>query len=76
MAGSLFDIVMKKGQVLTPDRAAKYMRKLTRSVDYLHESNIIHRDIKLENVLIDESQEEINLCDFGLAIVSSVKCDL
>jgi len=41
MAGSLFDIVMKKGHVLTPDRAAKYMRKLSRAVDYLHESNII-----------------------------------
>ena len=36
------------------------------SLIYLHKNNITHRDIKLENILIDDNGKHI-LCDFGLA---------
>jgi serine/threonine protein kinase len=35
----------------------------------LHENDIIHRDIKLENILMGHDFEDIRLTDFGWAIV-------
>lgn len=36
------------------------------ALDYVHSLNIIHRDVKLENVMI--SSERVYLIDFGSAI--------
>lgn len=36
------------------------------AVQYIHENNFAHRDIKLENILINE-QLNLKLADFGFA---------
>jgi len=40
-------------------------------LQYCHNNNIIHRDIKAENILIEQSKEgeKIKLIDFGTALV-------
>ena len=35
----------------------------------MHDSNIVHRDIKLDNILYDRSKKEIKIIDFGLAAI-------
>eukprot|EP00310_Coccolithus_braarudii_P021903 CAMPEP_0183343852 /NCGR_PEP_ID=MMETSP0164_2-20130417/9670_1 /TAXON_ID=221442 /ORGANISM="Coccolithus pelagicus ssp braarudi, Strain PLY182g" /LENGTH=323 /DNA_ID=CAMNT_0025514755 /DNA_START=1 /DNA_END=969 /DNA_ORIENTATION=- len=69
--GELFDRVNKKGPF---DEAAArgVMRQLLKALEYLHSQNIVHRDLKLENILLVESSDptaelQVKIADFGLA---------
>jgi len=49
---------------------AKYIfRQVLEGIKYLHNKNIFHRDIKLENLIIDEFNT-VKIIDFGFATVS------
>ncbi|CUG86242.1 mitogen-activated protein kinase, putative [Bodo saltans] len=62
--GSLADMLATQPR-LTEEQAAAITKQLLLSVNYLHENNIIHRDIKPGNMLI--SKGKIKLSDFGTA---------
>ena len=47
----------------------KYMYQLIKAVGYCHMHNIIHRDVKPENLLINTSTMSLKICDFGFARV-------
>ncbi|KAI5811073.1 kinase-like domain-containing protein [Peziza echinospora] len=70
-SGTLFDLVKANRQGLSAYTAQKYSYQLASALRYLHEDvRILHRDIKLENCLIDVSNDEegsLLLCDFGMA---------
>ncbi|XP_030578790.1 LOW QUALITY PROTEIN: hormonally up-regulated neu tumor-associated kinase homolog A-like, partial [Archocentrus centrarchus] len=44
----------------------KYIRQLVLAVEHLHRAGVVHRDLKIENLLLDE-QDNIKLIDFGLS---------
>ncbi|KAL7034417.1 hypothetical protein ACKWTF_007957 [Chironomus riparius] len=56
----------KRGK-LEESLARVLFRQITSAVAYIHEKGIIHRDIKLENILIDTNQLIVKLTDFGLS---------
>jgi serine/threonine protein kinase len=49
---------------LTEQQCLAQFRQLASAVRHLHEKRLVHRDIKLENILIDRSGF-IKLCDFS-----------
>ncbi|MEW6027253.1 MAG: protein kinase [Planctomycetota bacterium] len=51
---------------LTPQRIAGIVRDVALALNYAHNNNIIHRDIKPGNILIDKAGK-VYLTDFGLA---------
>ncbi|EGT40739.1 hypothetical protein CAEBREN_16225 [Caenorhabditis brenneri] len=44
-----------------------YMFQLLRGIGFLHLHNIVHRDIKPKNLLVDEANGILKICDFGSA---------
>ncbi|CCF55945.1 hypothetical protein KAFR_0A05090 [Kazachstania africana CBS 2517] len=69
-AGSLYDIICRSKRSLREWEAKRLMIQLCGAVDWIHEKNIVHADLKLSNILIDSSNN-LQLCDFGHSFVST-----
>lgn len=67
--GSLFAFLAEeKNGKLSPSEVNTIFKQVCTAIEYLHtEAKIVHRDIKLENILIDQ-ELNVFLCDFGLSI--------
>ncbi|RHZ87849.1 hypothetical protein Glove_29g2 [Diversispora epigaea] len=63
--GDLYDYVDRKHH-LDEAEACQIFKQLIQGVDYLHQMNIVHRDLKLENLLLDAAQNLV-ITDFGFA---------
>ncbi|KAL0266405.1 UNVERIFIED_CONTAM: hypothetical protein PYX00_008954 [Menopon gallinae] len=74
--GELYDVFIKEKH-LSEEETRIVVRRLADAVAYLHKSDIVHRDIKLENILMGTNPEDpndhlyIKLTDFGLSAVKS-----
>ena len=67
--GNLFSYVKKRRKL--SEKVAKFIfRQIILGIQHIHSQLIVHRDIKLENILIDMNNN-IKICDFGIGIVLS-----
>ena len=57
----------RAGQALPIDNVRVLMWQLCRAVGYVHGLGVAHRDIKPQNLLVDERARFLKLCDFGTA---------
>ncbi|KAG2194300.1 hypothetical protein INT47_000443, partial [Mucor saturninus] len=67
--GQLLDYIIKHGK-LREKQARKFARQIVSALDYCHRNSIVHRDLKIENILITQS-EQLKIIDFGLSNVYS-----
>lgn len=65
--GELYDYLSQK-KVLQEDEARRLFRQIATAVYYCHIHKICHRDLKLENVLLDDTGSA-KIADFGLSNV-------
>lgn len=56
---------------LPPHQAARVLRDVAWALTYAHASGIVHRDIKADNILIEQSTGRAVVTDFGIAGVTN-----
>jgi serine/threonine-protein kinase len=63
--GALHGILRQSGR-LKPARLLHFVRSVAEALDYAHAAGVVHRDVKPQNILVDE-RDHVYLADFGLA---------
>ncbi|TDL15777.1 Pkinase-domain-containing protein [Rickenella mellea] len=63
--GNLLEYIIEHGR-LRERVARKIARQIGSALEYCHRNNVVHRDLKIENILISKSGV-IKISDFGLA---------
>ncbi len=62
----MLDIIEDESITFTPEQVVGYLRKMLEAVAFIHKSNVLHRDISPDNILLNSEGEPI-LIDFGAA---------
>lgn len=68
--GSIYSFLKSKPEELTPTDRTVIAIDVARGMEYMHERNIIHRDLKSLNILLDDNKRA-RICDFGLVRLKS-----
>lgn len=65
----LYEHLYKENRRFSEDDVRNLIRNLLRAIAFLHSNFITHRDLKLENLLLEnaENPNSLKLCDFGLS---------
>lgn len=67
--GDLLQLLRSRGR-LSEEEARPIFKQVVDAVIACHKEDVIHRDIKLDNILLNEEMTLIKLCDFGVSRVA------
>lgn len=70
----MLDYIISHGR-LKEKQARKFGRQIASALDYCHRNSIVHRDLKIENILISKTGD-IKIIDFGLSNLFSPRTHL
>lgn len=66
--GELFEHIVRQSK-LQEVEARKLFVQILDGLEYCHQQNIVHRDIKCENIFLDDSLEVVKIGDWGFATI-------
>jgi len=64
----------RNGLFLTEEEARFILKQFLSAVEYIHKHKVAHRDLKLDNTLVDENDPPlVKICDFGFSKIFGSK---
>jgi serine/threonine protein kinase len=68
--GSIGDLTSDELSSISLDQRLSWCEQICEALEHAHDQSVIHRDIKPDNVLLDNSRRFVKVCDFGLVYFS------
>ncbi|MBW4665292.1 MAG: protein kinase [Chroococcus sp. CMT-3BRIN-NPC107] len=65
--GATLDLVVFPDKPLPEAKAIHYIQQIGAALQVVHQNNLLHRDIKPQNIILRQGTEEVVLIDFGIA---------
>ncbi|XP_076440668.1 serine/threonine-protein kinase Nek8-like [Babylonia areolata] len=63
----------RNGNLLEEEEILKFFAQMVLSLQHVHSKQILHRDLKTQNILLDKKKEIVKIGDFGISKVLSSK---
>ncbi|XP_072051740.1 uncharacterized protein [Amphiura filiformis] len=60
------EYVLETGCAVSEEKSREIFRQIVAGVSHCHQLNVVHRDLKCENILLDEN-DNVKISDFGFA---------
>ena len=73
--GNLWDYFCSRGSRLAESEVQNFILQLLDAVEYMHSKNVIHRDLKLANIFIQDGNR-LKIGDFGMGVQLADKQEL
>jgi len=75
IAGDNLAVRLQKEGAMNPEDVRRILREVADALAYAHKRNVVHRDIKPDNILLDEDTGRAMVTDFGIARALTDKND-
>lgn len=70
LGGTLYEYLQQRNdQLLEEDEILRFFTQMLLSLQHVHSKQILHRDLKTQNILLDKKREAVKIGDFGISKV-------
>mgnify|MGYP000095380667 CR=1 FL=1 len=71
--GTLYDYLQRQNSPLSEELVLNFFVQIAVALGHIHSKNVLHRDLKTQNLLIDRQARVLKISDFGISKVLSSK---
>jgi cyclin-dependent kinase-like len=64
---NLLEVLEENNAGIDPKRLRQFVYQMVKGVTFCHRNNVVHRDVKPENLLINTTDNSLKICDFGFS---------
>lgn len=68
--GKSLSKLIKESPLPSMERARRWFGQVALALDHAHKANIVHRDVKPQNIVVSEDEATATLVDFGIALTA------